>query len=68
MATSGKFTALPAEAKLLVYMGVFASFQLKLRPASIHHPEPKTAALLATCRQCKVEDLPIFFKIYTFNS
>lgn len=71
LATSGKFIALPAEAKasrVLAGAVLWPHFQLGLRPASIHHPELKTTALIATCRQCKVEALPVFFKRYTFNS
>jgi hypothetical protein len=42
-------------------------YQPRLRSKSAHKPDLKTNAILATCRPCYLEALPVFFKICTFK-
>jgi hypothetical protein len=73
MATPARLLALPLEVRVLIYHHLFASavlrpcHQPRLRSKSTHKPSLKTTAILATCRPCYLEALPVFFKICTFK-
>jgi hypothetical protein len=73
MPIPSRLLTLPAEVRLLIYAHLFAGailrpcYQLKLRSASTHQPKLKTTAIIATCRLCQTEALPIFFKTCRFK-
>jgi hypothetical protein len=73
MATPTRLLTLPVEVRLLIYHYLFAGtvlrpcYQLRLRSKSAHKPDLKTTAILATCRPCHLEALPVFFKTCTFK-
>ena len=73
MATPARLLTLPLEVKLLIYHHLFAGavlrpcYQPRLRSKSAHEPDLKTNAILATCRLCHLEALPVFFKTCTFK-
>jgi hypothetical protein len=73
MATPARLLTLPLEVRLLIYHHLFAGAvlrpcrQLRLRSTSAHKPDLKTTAILATCRPCHLEALPVFFKACTFK-
>ena len=73
MAISSRFLTLPAEVRLVIYRHIFAGavlrprYQVGLRSKSTPDPAIKTTAILATCRLCQVEALPVFFSTYKFK-
>jgi hypothetical protein len=73
MATPARLLTLPLEVKLLIYHHLFAGavlrpcYQPRLRSKSAHEPNLKTNAILATCRLCHLEALPVFFKTCAFK-
>src|SRR5271155_2004033 len=74
MATPARLLNLSIKARLLIYRHLFADAVLRpcnqprLRSKSAHKPNLKTtAAILATCRQCHLEALPVFFKTCAFK-
>jgi len=73
MATPARLLTLPVEARFLIYHHLFAGAVLRpcdqprLRSNSAHKPHLETTAILATCRQCHLEALPVFFKTCTFK-
>jgi hypothetical protein len=69
MATPARFLTLPLEVRLLIYHHLFASAVLRPRrhPRLRSEPGLKIIAILATCRPCHLEALPVFFKICTFK-
>jgi hypothetical protein len=72
MATPARLLTLPLEVRFLIYHNLFAGAVLRpcyhprLRSKSAHKPKLKTTAILATCRLCHLEALPVFFKTCTF--
>jgi hypothetical protein len=73
MATPARLLTLPLELRLLIYHYFFAGavlrpcYQPRLRSKSAHKPRLKATAILATCRPCHLEALPVFFKTCTFK-
>lgn len=73
MAISSRFLTLPAEVRLLIYVHIFAGavlrplYQLRRRSKSTLEPAIKSTAILATCRLCQAEALPIFFNTCKFK-
>jgi hypothetical protein len=73
MATPSRLLTLPLEVRLIIYHHLFADavlrpcYRPRLRSQSAHKPDLKTTAILATCRPCYLEALPVFFKICTFK-
>jgi len=73
MATPAGLLTLPLEVRFLIYHHLFAGAVLRpynqprLRSKSAHKPRLKTTAILATCRLCHLEALPVFFKTCAFK-
>ena len=73
MTTPARLLTLPSETRLLIYHHLFDGavlrpcHQPRLRSKSAHKPNLKTTAILATCRLCHLEALPIFFKTCIFK-
>jgi hypothetical protein len=73
MATPARLLTLPLEVRFLIYYHLFVDAVLRpcdrprLRSKSAHKPDLKTTAILATCRLCYLEALPIFFGTCTFK-
>jgi hypothetical protein len=73
MATPARLLTLPLEVRFLIYHHLFAGavlrpcHQPKLRSKSARKPNLKTATILATCRLCHSEALPVFFKTCAFK-
>ena len=73
MATPAGLLTLPIEVRFLIYHHLFAGAvvrpcdQPRLRSKSAHKPNLKTTAILATCRPCHLEALPVFFKTCAFK-
>jgi hypothetical protein len=73
MATPARLLTLPLEVRFLIYHHLFASAVLRpfdqprLRSKSAHKPDLETTAILATCRLCHLEALPVLFKTCAFK-
>ena len=73
MATPARLITLPLEVRFLIYHYLFTGAvcrpcdQPRLRSKSAHKPDLKTTAILATCRLCHLEALPVFFKTCAFK-
>jgi len=72
MATPARLLTLPLKVRL-IYYHLFAGvvlhlcYQPRLRSKSAHKPDLETTAILATCRLCHLEALPVFFKTCAFK-
>jgi hypothetical protein len=73
MAMPARLLTLPLEMRLFIYHHLFTGavlrpcYQPMLRSKSAHKPDLKTTAILATCRACYLEALPVFFNTCTFK-
>jgi hypothetical protein len=73
MATPTRLLSLPSEVRIFIYHHLFAGAvmrpcdQPRLRSKSAHNPRLETTAILATCRLCHLEALPVFFETCVFK-